>query len=160
MKINIRPYTPADKPACMACFESNVPKWFTVEEIAEYSNFLDNYGANKMLKPNGISTRFYVLELNGEIIGAGGFGDRFDTLTITLAWGHIHKDYHKKGFGKKLLEFRLNTIKALHPGHSVYIDTTQHSVGFYEKYGFKTTLITKDFYAQGMDRYDLELRIS
>lgn len=39
MKINIRPYTPADKPACMACFESNVPKWFTVQEIKEYSDF-------------------------------------------------------------------------------------------------------------------------
>ena len=40
-------------------------------------------------------------------------------------------------------------------GAPVLIDTTQFSYPFFEKFGFETTKITKDFYAAGMDRYDM-----
>jgi ribosomal protein S18 acetylase RimI-like enzyme len=37
----------------------------------------------------------------------------------------------------------------------VGVDTTQFSYGFFERFGFKTTKITEDFYEKGMHRYDM-----
>lgn len=149
----IRPYNYTDKEACLIAFESNVPKSFTKDEINLFSNFLDTF----QNKNTTNKTYYYVLVLNNEIIGCGGFGDKEGTNKITLAWGLIHAHFHKKGFGELLLKFRLKKIKEIHPNNDLYIDTTQHSHGFFEKFGFVTTKITPDFYEKGLHCYDMVL---
>lgn len=153
MELQIRAYQTSDKQACLKAFESNVPKYFTKAEIADFDNFLDMFpnkvGVNK--------TYYYVLVFKNEVIGCGGFGDKDNTNIITLAWGLIHQNLHKKGFGKELLDFRLEQIKEKYPNHIVYIDTTQYSYGFFQKYGFEITKITNDFYEKGLHRYDMQL---
>jgi ribosomal-protein-alanine N-acetyltransferase len=151
MKTHIRIYTTADKEGCLAAFKSNVPLYFTQAEIAEFDHFLDTF----MLKPEGQRTRFFVLVANNIIVGCGGFGDKDNTGNITLAWGLVHKDYHKTGLGELLLTHRLEQIKLLYPSKPVGVDTTQFSAGFFERFGFKTTKITPDFYEKGMHRHDM-----
>ena len=39
------------------------------------------------------------------------------------------------------------------------LHTTQHSAGFFARFGFETQQITQDGYGSGMDRYDMTLNI-
>lgn len=153
MNALLRPYTPADKPACLIAFKSNVPVFFTEGEITDFANFLDSLP--RRLAEN--STHYYVLEVENEILGAGGFGDKDNTGSLSLAWGLVHNDHHKKGYGEALLKHRLEEIQRLYPSKTLVLDTTQHSYGFFEKYGFEVTKFTADFYEEGMHRYDMVL---
>ncbi len=151
MQPHIRAYKQTDKDACLQAFISNVPQFFTEAEIAYFSNFLDYF--QQIIANN--KTYYYVVIINDTLVGCGGFGDKDGTDTITLAWGLIHNKYHKKGLGELLLQHRLNEIKHIYPTKPIYIDTTQHTFGFFEKFGFTTTKITHDYYEKGMHRYDM-----
>lgn len=147
MKAQIRTYTSQDKEGCLLAFTSNVPLYFTQAEIAEFERFLDTFMSKR--------THFFVVVAGDTIMGCGGFGDKDNTGNITLAWGLVHNDYHKTGLGEQLLMHRLEQIKRLYPSKPVGVDTTQFSYGFFERFGFKTTKITDDFYEKGMHRYDM-----
>ncbi|MHB1278558.1 MAG: GNAT family N-acetyltransferase [Bacteroidia bacterium] len=159
MKPTLRPYTYLDKSACLSAFISNVPVYFTQDEIALFEAFLDKF----QHVPDGKledGTHYFVLLENERVLGCGGFGHHKDSDVIFMAWGLIHNDFHKKGFGEKLLKFRIDQIKKIHPGAPIGLDTTQYSYPFFEKFGFRTTKITNDYYEPGMHRYDMVLDIS
>ena len=149
----LRPYSPTDKPACLEAFISNVPVFFTEGEITDFSNFLDSLP--RRFAEN--STHYYVIVVDDRVIGAGGFGDKDNSDVFSLAWGLVHNDFHKKGYGAMLLKHRLAEFQRLYPSRSLVLDTTQHSYGFFEKYGFEVTKFTADFYEEGMHRYDMVL---
>lgn len=151
----IRPYNDTDKEACIAAFKSNIPKYFAEHELPDFESFLDTFKTRRFYADTNRRTSYFVVEVNERVVGCGGFGDKDNTNTLTLAWGLIHKDFHKHGLGISLLEYRLQEIKKHYPGEPVYIDTTQHTYQFFEKYGFKVTKITRDFYFEGMHRYDM-----
>lgn len=158
MNLQLRPYQPSDKEACLSAFKSNVPRYFTEEEIFDFESFLYRIETRDSIAQSPKQTHYYVISVNGLVVGCGGFGDKDNTREITLAWGLIHKDFHKKGFGAVLLKFRLQEIKKLYPAVPLVIDTTQYSYSFFEKFGFVTTKITKNFYAPGMHRYYMKLQ--
>lgn len=150
----IRAYIKSDKQSCLKAFKSNVPDYFTEEEIVDFENFLSR------IERDAYKTYYYVLIYNDKVIGCGGFGEKDTNKNIiSLAWGLIHKAYHKKGFGKKLLLYRIEQIKKLKLNFPITLDTTQYSYGFFEKYGFSTSLITPNFYTIGMHRYDMKLEL-
>src|SRR5688572_17238193 len=102
------------------------------------------------------AANYYVLEIEGKIAGCGGFAYTATDNEVRFTWGLVDKQFQKKGLGKQLLEFRIDRIKELYPGIPIALDTTQHSYLFFEKLGFKVEKITENFYAQGMDRYDMK----
>ena len=138
-------------------FQTNVPKFFTKEEVNEFADFLDRYVLLEKAKPQ--RTFYYVILLDDIIVGSGGFGDRYGNGRLTLTWGLLHKKYHKKGLGKALLLHRLENAAKVYPNAKVFLDTTQHTQGFFAKFGFKVEKISKDYYAEGMHRYDMVLQI-
>lgn len=149
----IRKYTDSDKNACMEAFKTNVPKYFTEAEINDFEHFLA-----KLENPEEADNLpYYVMELDGKIIGCGGFGEKKGKDAITFVWGMVHNAHHKKGYGEQLLVFRLTEIKKQFPGREVVLDTTQFSFPFFEKYGFRTVKITENSYGEGMHRYDMVL---
>lgn len=158
MSIEIESYNQSYKQACLAAFQSNIPLYFTLEEINDFSNFLEQRALPK--ENESQTTFYYVLLKNNEVIGCGGFGERERDGTVTLAWGLVHSAFHKHGYGKILLQHRLSEAKKIYPSKTIYLDTTQFSYSFFEKFGFKTTKVTNDFYMYGMHRYDMELIIS
>lgn len=112
----------------------------------------------------GLVTVEQIVQYNGyteqhieRLIGCGGFAV-CENDTVVLAWGLIDNNYQKRGFGEALILHRINVIKSYYPNHSIKIDTSQYSSGFFEKYGFVTTGITKDHYAIRLDRYDMILK--
>jgi N-acetylglutamate synthase-like GNAT family acetyltransferase len=153
---HIRAYRITDQEACIHCFTTNVPDFFTQDEIQEFTTFLENYVTQFNNPTDQRKTCFFVVEADNKIVGCGGFGDKNGNQIISLAWGHIHKDYHKHGLGKALLLFRLKEIKKIFPALPVIIDTTQFSYGFYEKNGFNTVQVIPDFYTVGMHKYEMK----
>lgn len=152
----IRKYEASDRNACMEIFLTNVPKYFTLEEVDEFDRFLAKLG-DPEASDNPL---YYVMELDNRVIGCGGFGEKdgIDGIpSITFVWGMVDNSYHKKGFGEELLRFRLAEIKVQFPNWKVILDTTQFSYTFFEKYGFKTLKITENSYGEGMHRYDMVL---
>jgi N-acetylglutamate synthase-like GNAT family acetyltransferase len=152
----IRQYIASDKAACIEAFSSNLPKYFTIDELGDFERFLDrivlqNPAANK----SASWTLYYVVVHDNIVIGCGGLGDKDGTNVISLAWGLVHFSYHKMGFGLQLLLHRLSVKEKLYPDGQLVLDTTQHSAPFFEKYGFTTTKIIENGYVQGMHRYDM-----
>jgi L-amino acid N-acyltransferase YncA len=154
-EVTIRSYQPADRSQCLEIFKGNVPRFFTTAEIAEFEVWLNGQDEEHVAYGNVSAQYYFVVESGNKIIGCGGFYIAREEATARMAWGMVANALHKKGVGKKLLEHRINVIGALHPDCSISLDTTQHSFGFFEKLGFITTKITRDFYAPGMDRYDM-----
>jgi len=151
----IRPYQPADFNACLNCFESNIPTYFTRSEAADFRIWLGALGEMKDENSVGVDTAYFVIVSANQIIGCGGFGLSDNCRDVVFAWGLIHRSYHNRGYGKALAEFRLNIIKERFPGADIVLDTTQHSYRFFERLGFLTEKITLNFYAADLHRYDM-----
>jgi ribosomal protein S18 acetylase RimI-like enzyme len=152
----IKLYCKVDKDGCLAAFISNVPKYFTTQEVLDFGNFLDRVDNQCIQDTVGTSwTKYYVMFIDDKVIGCGGFGDKDGTNIISLAWGLVHNEFHGMGYGKLLLEHRLKEIKIIAPNNQLVLDPTQHSFWFFEKYGFQTIKITPDYYAKDLHRYDM-----
>ncbi len=158
--ITIREYKPSDRTACIEIFKSNIPKFFTSEELAYFETWLNGQDEGKVAYDNAKAEYYYVAEHDNKITGCGGFYIAREESVARMAWGMVANSLHKKGIGKELLVHRFKSIEALHPDCVISLDTSQHTFQFFEKFGFVTTKVQKDFYTQGMDRYDMERRIS
>ena len=151
--MKIRPYTPADLDAVVAIFRSNIPKYFTPDEEPGLYEFLEEHAED-----------YYVVEVGGEVVGAGGIALNadIDPQTVSLCWGMVREDHLGTGLGKALTEFRIRLAKEEYPGIALTIGTSQHTEGFYHRFGFTTVEHTPDRYGPGIDkcrmRLDPELR--
>ncbi|MCI0343387.1 MAG: tRNA preQ1(34) S-adenosylmethionine ribosyltransferase-isomerase QueA, partial [Planctomycetales bacterium] len=56
-----------------------------------------------------------------------------------------------------LFEERLGWVRDRPSVARVTLDTSQHTVAFFERFGFRTTRVTRDHYAPGLHRHDMEL---
>lgn len=151
----IRPYTAADKSACMEAFRSNMPKFFAPEELKDFDEWLEVQARRDLSDKNEC---YFVIETDGKVIGCGGYYIRPGKATAVMTWGLLHQHYHKQGWGKKLFQYRINAIRQACPSCAIQLDTTQHSAPFFGKMGFAVTKVTPDSYGPGLDRYDMELK--
>jgi GNAT superfamily N-acetyltransferase len=146
----IRRYHPCDKSACLAIFDSNCPKYLDPSERADFEGFLNNEAL-----PSG----YLVLEKAGGIIACGGISLNTETNVGWFCWGLVDRSFHKQGFGRQLTQARIDHAKTSFGIERLLLDTSQLTVGFYEKFGFRTVKVTKDGYGPGLDRHDMELPI-
>lgn len=152
----IRVYLAKDKEQCIAVFESNLPKYFAQEELAPFIQWLDVQGNNAgPAYSNSEKDAYYVIEENGKIVGCGGFYLVKGAKKANLAWGMIHRAYHKKGFGTALYLYREKEIHAHYPEYTITLGTSQHTFPFYEKMGMRVVANFKNGYGVGIDRYDM-----
>lgn len=149
-EIHIETYSPQHRQACMNAFLSNVPAFFTVPEIDQYTNWLQQVEQNN-------HHHYYVAFIGDQLVACGGFSLN-ENNTVSFTWGLVHRQYHKQRIGEQLLVYRLEKIRELYPASEVILDTTQHSCGFFERYGFVTVKYTANGYAPGMHRYDMVLK--
>jgi predicted GNAT family N-acyltransferase len=144
-----RPYSDGDKAACMDLFMSNTPRYFGVEEAEDFRKFLDAPVCD-----------FFVVTQNDELVACGGHGYHDKKDAFVLAWGMVRADLHKHGLGKFLLAERLKRIYKDSGESLVKIETSQHSRGFFERFGFVVTNTIENYFAPGIDRVDMELRLT
>jgi len=147
-QVYLRPWRPEDRPLTAALFDSNTPGYFAEIEKADFLAFLDD-----------LPGPYFVLEtLDGEVLGCGGYArEPRDPSVAALCWGMVRGDRHGARLGERLLTERLTRIADAPGFQTVKIETTQHSRGFFARYGFVETRHTPDGFAPGMDRVDMVL---
>lgn len=145
--MRVRDYTAADRSACLAVFDSNVPAFFVPDEREQFSAFLDALPGPYLV----------VEDEDGAVLGCGGYAVTPGTTTADLCWGMVRQDRHGTGLGLLLTTARLERVRADAAVEAVALNTSQHTVGFYERLGFGTELVTPDGYAPGLDRCDMRL---
>lgn len=156
-EILIREYKPADRNVCIAIFKSNVPKFFAESELEHFEAWLSAQDGQRPAYSNAIEDDFYVALLDGKVAACAGFYISRDERIAKLVWGMVDAALNRRGVGKALLVHRINSVEELYPGYKITLDSTPHSYEFFGKMGFKTEKITKGFFANGLDKYDMVL---
>lgn len=126
-------------------FRSNIPKFFRPGEETGLRDFLRD-----------LSEDYYVVEIDGEIVGAGGIALNEDN-TVSLCWGMVRNDKLGTGLGKTLTEFRIERSREKFGDLPLVISTSQHTQGFYEKFGFRLIKHTPDGFGHGIDNCKMQL---
>jgi len=144
--MHIREYRETDKQACIALFDSNVPRYFSAGEKQGFIDWLDLPDRDA----------YYVVELDQRIVACGGIFHEAGKNNAGLAWGMVDGSMHKQGIGSRFTRFRLDLLQEKFPGYIHCIETSQHTEAFYQRMGFVTKHITPDGFAPGIDKYDME----
>jgi ribosomal protein S18 acetylase RimI-like enzyme len=144
-----RPYTPDDRPACLAIYDSNAERFFAPGDRENFGAFLDR----------GQGFFGVLCDDAGAVIGCGGIGIRSDGKLAVLTWGMVHASRHKQGLGRTLAQARLRKLSDMPQVEKVVLNTSSETVGFYKKLGFRVVRFVPNGYREGLDRYDLELPV-
>ena len=151
--MQLRPWTPADKAACLAVLCSSVPTFAQPHEVDEYAAWLDRACVRGAEDP----CDYLVGARDGAVVCAGGVAYARTAPIATLCWGIVHADLHRRGLGSALLRARLDAARARGGVERVVLDTTDAAVGFFLRHGFVVTGRVRDGYGGGVDRLDMEL---
>jgi ribosomal protein S18 acetylase RimI-like enzyme len=143
--VTIRAYTPADKDACMAVFDSNRPMYFSAGERMQFGAFLD-----------ALPGPYLVLEEADHVLACGGYAVVEESATAFFCWGMVEHARHRQGLGKRLSLARLDGIRADPRVRRVRLDTSHLTAGFYEGLGFTVTEMIRDGYWRGLHRCEME----
>ena len=144
--MRIRAYSTQDKDACLAIFDSNSPAYFAPEERQSFTDWLDHSDREK----------YYVLEKGDQIVACGGIFYNLDNDTAGLAWGMVHRDFHRQGYGSQLTAYRLRELDSYYPGKVQWIETSQHTVDFYAGLGFTVVRVVPSGFGPGLDKYEMK----
>ncbi|WP_316747314.1 GNAT family N-acetyltransferase [Pedobacter gandavensis] len=147
-QIDIREHQAADREPILNLLRLNIPTFFSPEEEADLVDYLDNFADN-----------YYVVEVDGEILGCGGFNLSADGETGKLSWDFFHPDSQGKGLGTALTRFRIQKIKELEGIKTISVRTSQLAYKFYEKFGLELREVIKDYWDIGFDLYRLDREI-
>lgn len=140
------PFEPSHKKSCIEVFNSNIPKYFAPHELGEFTDWLDK----------GQTDNYYVVLEDNQVIGCGGIYIDNERKMAGFAWGMIHGDHHRKGYGAAFSKFRIERIKAL-TDLDIFLVTSQHTFEFYRKLGFEVLSMEKDGFCEGLDKYEMKL---
>lgn len=141
----IRAFKINDIQALLALFDRNVPSYFDLSEREDFQRYLEKEVED-----------YYVIEYEGNIIGCGGINYNLVEMKAIISWDIIHPDYHGKGFGRKLIDYRLNHIQNNSNIKIIIVRTSQFTYEFYKKMGFELKETQKDFWAEGIDLFYME----
>ena len=146
----IRPYTPADRAACLGLFRGNVPRWFDAAEEADFTAFLDRLPGPYLVMTD---------DEDGALVACGGWARGRELASAVLTWGLVRADRHGLGLGGRMLRARLEGIDSIGGFRTVEASTSQHSEGFFARYGFVRRSVEPDGFAPGLDRVYMVLTL-
>jgi GNAT superfamily N-acetyltransferase len=150
MQTEIRPYRKSDQDACVAIFTSNTPDYFDPHDRAELIAFLDE-----------LPGPYFVCNVEGRGVSAcGGYYTRPEEQLAGLTWGMVHRDLHRHGLGRQMLEYRLAEIRAIPLIRRIRARTTQVSEAFFRRCGFVAASRQADGFGVGLDLVELELMLT
>ena len=145
--LHLRPYTPTDREACLALFDSNVPAYFAPHERDDFVTFLDDDLVEEHLP-------YFVLTGSTGPIACGGIGLRVGE--VRMCWGIVSRLRHGERIGTFMLLARL-CLGAKMGATRAGLDTIPKTVPFFERFGFVVVGGEDDHYGPGIHRRDLQL---
>jgi ribosomal-protein-alanine N-acetyltransferase len=140
-----RPYTPADREAVLQIFRPNTPEYFAPEEEADLIDYLRDE-----------SEHFFVFEEKGRIIAAGGYN--LIGTQGRLSWYFTDPAHAGKGAASAIARHSLAELKVRPEITEIMVRTSQHAESFFARFGFQTQKTVADFWAKGIDLYQMVLR--
>lgn len=144
----IREYRASDKFDVIELLKLNTPQYFAPEEEQDFSVYLDNRRED-----------YFVVETEGEVIGAGGINYTDEGKTAYISWDVFHPKAQGKGWGTQLVLYRIGLIKQNPAIVLIRVRTSQMVYTFYEKCGFELKEVVPDYWAKGFDLYRMEVKI-
>jgi ribosomal protein S18 acetylase RimI-like enzyme len=145
---DIRPYQKSDFAAVINLLRLNTPNFFSKEEEDDLINFLENE-----------REQYYVVSINKEIVGCGGYNFSEDKSTGIICWDIVHPNFQGKSIGRNLLNYRITQIKNVKSIRKITVRTSQLVYPFYEKQGFELVEIVEDYWSKGFDLYQMDLLV-
>ena len=142
----VRAYTPADREACLAIFDSNTPPFFAANERDEFAQFLDEE-----------ADPYFVVESDGNIVACGGYFLIPRTPAAIVTWTMVTRGEHRRGWGRLLLQAIFERLCREPRVQVVKLQTSQHASGFFERLGFTTHNIVEHGYGPDLHRYGMGL---
>lgn len=142
----LRTYASNDKKDVIEIFRLNTPEFFNEAEEKDLLKYLEYHLED-----------YFVMELAGNIIGAGGINYFPEEKEARISWDLIHPAHQNRGFGRKLLVFRLEKLHSQSRIKKVVVRTSQLVYEFYEKNGFKAEFVEKDYWAPGWDLHYMSM---
>ena len=143
--MQIRPFQTSDTPRLLEILRLNTPKYFSEAEEADFVFYL-----------NHEIEQYFVLLVNDEIMGCGGFNLSEDKKTGKISWDIFHPESQGKGFGTALTNYRIERMKEIKSIEKISARTSQLVFPFYAKFGLELKEIVKDYWDKGFDLYRLE----
>ncbi|MFT7686710.1 MAG: hypothetical protein ACI9FB_002056 [Candidatus Azotimanducaceae bacterium] len=144
--ISFRPYTPFDKPVCLALFDKNCPAFFAPNERLDYTSFLD---ANRR--------KYELCLVEGEIVGAFGLIGR-GLQRKSLHWILLSPNSHGMGIGSSIMD-RVSTLARTSEVRLITIAASHKSAPFFARFGAIEVSTIENGWGPGMHRVDMELRL-
>ncbi len=144
-KMKIKPYHPSDQAEIVQLLRLNTPEYFAPSEESDLMDYFQHH-----------IDHYYVVEMDGKIVGCGGFNLADEGKTARISWDIIHPEYQGKGIGGVLTSFRIEEIGKIESVEIISVRTSQLVYPFYEKFGFELKEVVKDYWAKGFDLYRME----
>lgn len=140
--MEIVPYEPRFMSGCLTLFKGNQGKYFAEAEYEEFKEFLETN-----------NSPYYVVWDGEDVVACGGWYYKPD-VSAYLTWGMVSRQLHGQGVGTLLVKHRLAAIKQAAGATQtpIQIDTSQHTQGFYGKFGFVVTEVEPNGFGEGIDR--------
>ena len=142
----IRPYKTQDKERLLEIFKLNIPKYFGHHEIDEFDKYLVQKGDT-----------YIILEINGEIVGGTGYEIFEGKKSGSINWIFFHPDHSGKGLGSKMVRYCLKRIAENKFVEKFTVRTSQFASDFFQKFGYHLLRIEKEYWAPGLDLYEMEM---
>jgi N-acetylglutamate synthase-like GNAT family acetyltransferase len=146
--VEIRRYSENDRRACLDILDENTPEYFVVGDRASLDDFL-----------GGLPGPYFVAEEEGRVIACGGWAMTSGDSAV-LTWGMVRRALHRRGIGRSMLRFRLDSIKAEGRASVVEVQTVQLVQRFFAREGFSVVNVVPDGFGQGLDRVTMELQLA
>lgn len=147
--MKIRKYKNSDNEQIIRLLKFNTPEYFSPNEEKDLLYYLDNHAVN-----------YYVVEIDGILVGCGGFNLEESKMMAKISWDIIHPDYQGQGIGSELLKYRVQRIKEIEGIKILSVRTSQLVYKFYERFGMKIRETVKDYWDKGFDLYRLDCEIN
>ena len=145
----VRRYQGADQAVCLAIFDGLVPRFFAPEERPEFAGFLDDCAL-------GVAP-YLVLLHAGRVVACGGYA--LHGARARLTWGMVAREVQGTGLGRALTAARLDILRAMAGVEAVEIETSQHTAGFYQRFGFDVVRVLANGFGPGLDRWEMTLAL-
>ena len=142
----IRPYKRTDTNELIEIFKLNTPEYFNINEIVDFKEYLEKNHKT-----------YLTVELNDIIVGGTGYYLNEKNKTGQITWIFFDPNYSGKGLGKQSVEYCLKILQANEKVEKTVVTTSQLAFKFFEKFGFKTIRIEKDYWAKGLDLFEMEM---
>jgi ribosomal protein S18 acetylase RimI-like enzyme len=143
----VEDYSPDDRGGCLEVLRTNQPLFFTPEELDLFRSFLSALPGPYLV----------VRDPARRIVACGGYALRESGTVADMCWGMVRRDLQGLGIGKTLTRARIERIMRHVSVREITLNTSQHTLGFYQRLGFETLGILTDGYAKGLDRCEMRL---